>query len=188
MLHDNCWYVGTTANLKQRATQHFDGCGSAWTKLHEPIMIYEKHAITGPTDERETTLAYMKKYGIDNVRGGPWCECELQESTIDELNKMIDADESKCYECGETGHIAKFCPNSFAVPSAAGGSKKEARHGVERRTTEAEPRVVPTCAYCHKKGHLYRDCFMRAKFKYEQKGRCYTCGDFNHYAYDCPWN
>ena len=77
-LEDGKWYVGiTTQTPEARFEQHSSGfTGAAWTKLHKPIKIFDRKFL-GDLDEIDAKLyearvtrAYMKKYGVNNVRGG----------------------------------------------------------------------------------------------------------------------
>ena len=51
----------------------------------------------------------MDKYGIDNVRGGSFCEVILDEFTIQLLEKMSKTTQNKCFTCGIIGHFSKEC-------------------------------------------------------------------------------
>ena len=61
-------------------------------------------------DEDKYTIKYMKKYGIDNVRGGSFCQITLSLDTSNTLNRMIRGSSDKCYLCGESGHFIVNCP------------------------------------------------------------------------------
>ena len=63
----------------------------------------------------------------------------------------------KCWTCGQTGHISRFC----------------------NRQTVAERR----CWSCGDVGHVYRDCDRR-KLRYSTK-RCWSCGDQGHVYRQC---
>lgn len=66
------YYVGTSANAEKRIRRHFRGKGAKWTKKYKPISVVE--LLDGGLETEElTTLVYMQKYGIENVRGSKWC-------------------------------------------------------------------------------------------------------------------
>ncbi len=54
----------------------------------------------------------MNKYGIENVRGGSFCETTLSVSSITIIKKMITSSTNKCFTCGEEGHFANECNKS----------------------------------------------------------------------------
>ena len=61
------------------------------------------------------TLKYMDKYGIDNVRGGTFCQVYLNKTTTDFINKMLQGALNKCYKCNESGHFASQCVKEHKV-------------------------------------------------------------------------
>lgn len=66
------YYVGTSANVKKRVRRHKKGKGAKWTKKYKPLELVE--VLDGDLETEElTTLVYMQKYGIENVRGSKWC-------------------------------------------------------------------------------------------------------------------
>lgn len=77
-LENGKYYVGKTSNIEYRMMQHYSGDGSKWTKLHYSIEIMEIIPFAHKWQESYTTLVKMKEYGVDNVRGGPWCMVDLQ--------------------------------------------------------------------------------------------------------------
>lgn len=71
--YDYIYYVGHTINMLQRMSEHFRTMKNPPQVLefYEPKEIIE--VVSGSFDmEDKMTLLYMKKYGIENVRGGRW--------------------------------------------------------------------------------------------------------------------
>jgi predicted GIY-YIG superfamily endonuclease len=80
-LERHTYYVGSSNNPKSRIEQHFKNDGTKWTKLHKPlevISIIEGDELV----EETTTLDYMHKYGINNVRGGSFTTLTIFMSLI----------------------------------------------------------------------------------------------------------
>jgi len=76
------WYIGRTTNLDRRLRQHFTCRGSKWCKKYEPQRVVLVR--TGDC-EKKLTLQLMRVYGIENVRGGPWCtlkEPNVRSTTV----------------------------------------------------------------------------------------------------------
>jgi hypothetical protein len=116
-LVDNKYYIGKTNNPQFRLESHFNSNGSAWTKKYKPKNIIELIPNCDDYDEDKYTLKYMEKYGINNVRGGSFCEIKLNEQNIMVIKKMINSSTDKCYICGNNNHFAKDC-KSFSVKKA----------------------------------------------------------------------
>ena len=71
------WYVGVSYCLNNRIAQHTSGRGSAWTRMHPVVEIAEVRMNATLTMERELTLSYMRRYGWEQVRGGPYSNPDL---------------------------------------------------------------------------------------------------------------
>ena len=109
-LHGGKYYVGKTSNLQNRLDDHFVGDeGSAWTRKYKPIELEASFENCDDFDEDKYTIKYMSKYGIDNVRGGTFCQIHLDDSTQNVIRKMITGSNDLCYHCGGAGHFAADC-------------------------------------------------------------------------------
>ena len=77
LLEDNCMYVGNSLSLSNRLSQHWQGLGARWTKLHKPVSVLEVHMVADGEDandlENKRTLELMQEHGADKVRGGRYC-------------------------------------------------------------------------------------------------------------------
>lgn len=110
-LQEGKFYIGKTNNPVFRLENHFSNNGSFWTKKYSPISVLEIIENCDVYDEDKYTIKYMDKYGIDNVRGGSFCEISLNEHNIFTLNQMIKGINNRCYICGNNGHFVKDCNN-----------------------------------------------------------------------------
>ena len=108
-LEKNKFYIGKTANPNFRLEQHFNSGGAAWTKKYKPINVLELISDCDNFDEDKYTLKYMEKYGINNVRGGSFCEIKLNDNNLITLHQIINSVTDKCYICGNKGHYANDC-------------------------------------------------------------------------------
>lgn len=167
-LEDDKWYVGKSDDIQNRLNQHKSGKGSAWTKLYKPIKVYETKKINSIHDETNATLDLMKKYGIDNVRGGAYCQIDLPDEIESSIKHQINSNTDKCYECGKPGHFANKCPN------------------------KQDEEEVWECDYCDREfdtqfGAIVheRTCKSKHKETKVQTGKCYRCGREGHYSPDC---
>lgn len=61
-------------------------------------------------DELKVTLTLMREYGIDNVRGDTWCMIHLTEADRSSIERQINAEEGRCYQCNRLGHFSLNCP------------------------------------------------------------------------------
>ena len=111
-LQSNKYYIGKTNNPNFRLEEHESGKGSAWTKKYKPIKLMELIKNCDSYDEDKHTLRYMELMGIDNVRGGSFCQLKLTNENRKTIEKMLNGSSDKCYKCGKKGHFANQCSDS----------------------------------------------------------------------------
>jgi len=104
------WYVGTTRNIERRFNEHKCGKGAEWTKKYEPIEIaHTEKVIHALREENEVTFEYMKKYGVENVRGGSYTKVNLNKEEKRFCQQQVDHLGNQCYKCHQPGHFARDC-------------------------------------------------------------------------------
>ena len=113
-LENNKYYVVKSSFSKHKILQYFQEEGCEYTKLYKPIRVLNE--VKGDElDEEKYTLTAMEKYGIDNVRGGSYCNINLSQDdkdkalqTIRSMNEKYSTSDT-CCKCGKKGHFAKDC-------------------------------------------------------------------------------
>ena len=140
-LSNGKYYIGKSQQFEVRLGQHIGGGGSSWTKKYKPKKVVE--TIEGDDgDEDKMTLRYMKKYGIDNVRGGSFCRITLSVSDRETLEKMLNTIRDMCYHCNKEGHFSSKCPNKDSF--------------ISNKTFRGKSnKKIITCKRCGRKGHYY---------------------------------
>ena len=108
-LQDGKYYVGKTIDPLNRIIAHFNEIGSTWTRKYPVIGLHELLPDCDPFDEDKVTLKYMHRYGIDNVRGGSFCQIDLDAQCANVIGRMLHGSTDKCYKCGRDGHFVNDC-------------------------------------------------------------------------------
>ena len=162
-LEQNKYYIGKTNDLQSRIEHHFNDEGSEWTRRFKPIENnpIETFNNCDDYDEDKITLKYMGLYGIRNVRGGSFCEIELDERCIFTINKMIRGASNKCYFCGDEGHFINDCPN------------------------KNYDYYVYQCPFCDKEFESEQHLINHDKYCQDKKDCCYKCFRKGHWGSNC---
>lgn len=111
-LENGNYYVGKSNTIRStntRILKHVSGNGSEWCKLHKPIDVEIIFYDCDDFDEDKYTKMYMKKYGIDKVRGGSYCQINLDKQQKILLNKEIKGAKDLCFKCDGDDHFIKDC-------------------------------------------------------------------------------
>lgn len=112
-LKEGKYYIGKANNISNRMNQHIEGKGSEWCKLYSMVDIEAVYKDCDAFDEDKYTKVYMDKYGIDNVRGGSYCQIELSTCQKELLNRELQTANDLCWNCGKSGHFISSCHNDL---------------------------------------------------------------------------
>jgi len=144
-LEQKKYYVGRTNDIVRRYQEHLEEEGCQWTKVYKPYKYKILVEQGDMFDEDKYVFITMMKKGIDNVRGGSYCQFHLSPKTKQILYNHIANATDRCFKCGKIGHYANECPNKeinvYQNPNIA---KKSL--------------VVRKCGKCGVGGHNVRTC------------------------------
>jgi len=191
-LEEGKYYVGKTEDPEYRIETHFASNGSAWTKKYKPLSVVEIVPDCDNYDEEKHTLKCMEKYGINNVRGGSFCQIRLSDENINTLQQIINGVNDRCYMCGSDQHFANKCrilkkknkmcqcPTSYFAPHRKIKcflnkvlDSIESLFEDEDDDIEKINETFKTCFRCGRTGHFVKKCYatthINGKRIYENK-------------------
>lgn len=155
-LCDGKWYIGKSLSTQKRIGDHIIGEGSEWTKKYRVLKVDSIISVgEDPFVEDTTTKKYMMKYGIDNVRGGSYCNVVLPDWQLLSLKREIYGATNKCFICGDSSHFAKFhSPGNFIL-----------QEGYVENTIDQEIPIIISpnveCLRCGRKNHSREKCYAK---------------------------
>lgn len=89
LLENDYYYIGESSNFIQSYQQHIDKRSCEWTKLHRTITIAKVIQQTKEYTVDDCVVEYIKKYGIDKVRGGSFSDVVLSPKQLDLLSNYF---------------------------------------------------------------------------------------------------
>ena len=107
-LTQNKFYIGVSTDVNKSYLEHQSGKSLEWTKIHPPIEIAE---VILDVDQQQLDLMvkkYMSQRGIDNVRGGSYCQNKLTLAQWERLEIETMEVNNSYLRCGKCGHLVKI--------------------------------------------------------------------------------
>jgi ribosomal protein L37E len=171
LLQENKFYVGYSERpIGERFIEHFNYRGSKWTTLYRPVQVLQVQP-GGIEEENEMTLRMMDKYGWWNVRGGYWCQVDMQScpqallewqnlklpptlrQNQPSLTKSNRRTNNCCSRCGRDSHSVRDC---FARTNVNG----QALDSFDSESDSSES-DQGACYRCGRSTHFAKDCYAR---------------------------
>lgn len=150
------YYVGKTTDINRRYEEHKSGNGSSWTSKYKPIKIMEVRPIKDEHDENNTTKDLMKKYGVDNVRGGSYTQVELPYYLKSALETEIRGNTDACFKCGKQGHFARYCDEE-----EEDSDEELSSYPTTKCHEKSRGNQTGSCFRCGRKGHWANECYAK---------------------------
>lgn len=186
-LENNKYYIGKTNTPHLRIENHFQGSGSGWTKIHNPIRVIATIKSHSQFDEDKYTLEYITKYGLDNVRGGSFSRPTLTPEEKQIINRMIQSQKDQCYHCGEEGHFVKECPNRTTDNDTSEWEIID-KSEIEKTESKSKPWWKRVGQMIGNFLDEFDDENTQSNSHRPRKGKCYRCGKYGHWANQCYVN
>jgi hypothetical protein len=77
--------------------------------MYRPVSVERTIESQTLFDEDNYTKEYMKKYGVDKVRGGSYANIILTDEQEATLKREFRGADDRCQRCGRMGHFIGTC-------------------------------------------------------------------------------
>jgi predicted GIY-YIG superfamily endonuclease/ribosomal protein L37E len=154
-LADGKYYVGRSEVPQSRILAHFsrEG-GSEWTRQYKPQRVVE--CVEGDRfDEDKVTKQYMAEKGVENVRGGSYCQVVLSREKKSVLETELATVADRCFGCGKPGHFVAQCPQR--------NLKRGTAPPLPQVTETKKPKLeTASCDRCGRDSHATHQCYANS--------------------------
>jgi len=109
----------------------------------------------------------MKKYGIENVRGGSFCKIKLTEQNKNTIKHMILGSSDSCYNCGKSGHFASNCKKKSNNKKYEDSEEEFSDEDCDEKSYENFYKYF--CEYCNREFTTEKGCLFHENVHCKKK-------------------
>lgn len=99
---NNKYYIGTSKEGVAKMELPLNDL--EWIKKYPIVNVIDVFPTPYSSIVDKTTILYMKKFGIDNVRGGKYRQFELSDFDKKKIAEFIENNNNVCEKCGSNDH------------------------------------------------------------------------------------
>jgi len=163
----NKWFIGKSKDVPHTCAYYDCGFGPQWIRTYNVIEVSEVRPLKGEHDVRDTTLKWMKMYGLENVRNVGCDGMKLEDDEEMAIRFMMHAPPDACVKCHATGHTHEDCKHEKNISWAcqwcvSDYPNRYACEQHEKGCRPPPPELPPPknwCSRCGRTEHVAARCF-----------------------------